>query len=95
MPYDKQTSLPAFKEAPGTKAYCRSVILLTIQKLQPCNDRQIAEFLQWPINCVTPRRGELVTSKNVVLSMKAKDEDTNRTVCFWKIWSPNYQPILF
>ena len=95
MGYDKQTSLPAFKEAPATKDYCRSVVLLTIEKLQPCNDRQIAEFLQWPINCVTGRRGELVTAKKVVLDKKQKDETTNRTVNYWKIRTADYQPVLF
>jgi hypothetical protein len=83
MTYDKQTSLPAYKEARISKDYCRQIVLITIRKLGVCNDRQISEELKWPINRVTPRRGELVDTKHVINVGKGKDPKSGRTVNWW------------
>lgn len=83
MPYDRTTSLPAFQEAPQGKDYCRQVVLLTIRKLGVCSDREIAQHLGWPINRITPRRGELVTQGRVYRAKVDTDPATNRTVNFW------------
>ena len=93
MPYDYTSSLPAYQEQ--GKDYCRSIVLTAIKKLQPCTDKQIAEFLQWPINRITPRRLELQTNGTVALAKKDTDPESKRLVSFWKIKESNYQPVMF
>jgi hypothetical protein len=85
MGYDYDTSLPAYNENPNGKDYCRQMVLITIRKLGVCNDRQIAEQLQWPINRITPRRGELVESGQVMSSGKRLDPQTGRHVNYWQV----------
>ena len=94
MAYDYESSLPAYKE--GKKDFARQMVYIAICKLAPCNDRQIAEHLRWPINRVTPRRGELVEDGKVIQERKAPDPATNRTVSWW-IKRPEgvYQKSLF
>ncbi len=50
--------------------------------VQP-SDQDLAAHLRWPINCVTPRRGELVEAGHVV---KAGDKEgpTGRGVSWWR-----------
>lgn len=99
MPYDHKTSGVAYHDTTEkSRDYCRQQVLIAIRKLKVCNDRQIAEYLgpeAWPINRITPRRGELVTMGVVVLDRKAKDPVTNRTVSYWKEKTIPYQPSLF
>jgi hypothetical protein len=95
MPYDAVSSLPAYKEGKERKDYCRQVIFLTIKKLGTVNDRQIAEYLQWPINRVTPRRGELVDNELIVMDKKDIDPVTGRTVSYWAEKPVNWQPKMF
>jgi hypothetical protein len=83
MGYDYQSSYHAFKEAPQRKDFARQMVLLAIIKLAPCNDRQIAQYLGWPINRVTPRRGELVEEGKIIQERKGLDPATNRTVSWW------------
>lgn len=96
MPYDHKTSGEAYH---GTKEserdYCRQQVLIAIKKHGFCNDRQISEYLKWPINSVTPRRNELVESGEVVLKLKDKDPKTGRTVSYWEVKPEDYQPVLF
>lgn len=82
MTYDYQTSLPAFKE-PG-KDRCREIVLSAIRTLGICNDKQIAEYLDWPINRVTPRRGELETAGRIVSDGKRKGKE-GRLVNWWRL----------
>lgn len=82
MTYDYQTSLPAYK-APG-KDQCRDKVFEAIRVLGVCNDRQISEFLNWPINRVTPRRGELETEGKIVSDGKRKGKE-GRLVNWWRI----------
>lgn len=85
MPYDLKSSLPAYQENKEGKDFCRQIVFTTIRKLGPCNDRQVAEFLNWPINRVTPRRGELVEAGLIIQDRKDKDPLSNRLVSFWRI----------
>lgn len=57
----------------------------TIKLLKTASDARIAKFLNWPINCVTGRRNELVTAGLVEFAAKKYNPDTNRSVCVWKI----------
>jgi hypothetical protein len=95
MGYDQTTSGTAYRETPAqTRDYCRQQVFIAIRKLQPCTDKQIKEYLQWDINRVTPRRGELVEDGLVVMAMKAEDPGTGRTVNWWKIKPLNHTPVL-
>jgi hypothetical protein len=93
MGYDYVSSLPAYKEK--GKDFTRQQVFIAIRKLGICNDRMIAEYLGWPINCVTNRRGELVTIGLVVFYAKQLDKTTNRTVSYWQVKPLDYQPKLF
>lgn len=95
MSYDYQTSLLAYKESPESKDYCRQVVFLTIRRLGICNDRQIAAHIGWPINRVTPRRGELVIQGQVISAGKRVDPDTGRTVNYWQMAIKFTQMTLF
>jgi hypothetical protein len=96
MPYDHTTSGTAYHETPAkSRDFARQQVFIAIRKLQPCNDRQIAEYLKWPINRVTPRRGELMENELVVFAMKREDPASGRTVNWWKIRGLNDQPVLF
>lgn len=81
MSYDYQSSLPAYKEL--GKDRCRQLVFQAISNIGACNDRQIADHLNWPINRVTPRRGELVQTGHVVQFRKQCDPETGRTVSYW------------
>jgi hypothetical protein len=94
MPYDHDTSGSAYKEKTN-RDFCRQQVFITIRKLQPCTDKQISEYINWPINRVTPRRGELVESGLVVQAMKGEDPNSGRLVNWWMIKPVNYQPTLF
>ena len=95
MSYDFQTSYPAFKENPVGKDLCRSLVLVAIRKIQPCTDAQIADHLEWKINRVTGRRGELVTLGLIERVAKKKDPETNRTVNYWQVKRKVVQSELF
>ena len=47
------------------------------------SDQDIALWLRWPINRVTPRRGELVAAGLVVPAGNKRGE-TGRKVCRWR-----------
>lgn len=84
MPYDFTSSKPAYEENKQGKDYCRQMVLIAIRKLRMCNDRQLSEHLGWPINRITPRRGELVETGHVIEAQKSRDPRTGRTVSYWK-----------
>lgn len=51
---------------------------------EPLSDKQIAAALKWPINCVTPRRGELVEMGLVESAGHRFDSGTNRHEYVWE-----------
>ncbi len=59
-------------------------VLLTIQDLGRCTDRQIATRLGWEINRVTGRRSELAELGRIQAIEKTFDSNTNRTVWLWE-----------
>ncbi len=83
MSYDYQSSLPAYKELGKDK--CRQIVLQAISSIGICNDRQISEYLNWPINRITPRRGELVQLGSIMQDRKQVDPQTGRTVSYWTL----------
>lgn len=82
--YDFNTSMPAYLEALTNINEKQKKVLHAIHHLGVCNDHQIAEFLTWPINRVTPRRGELIDVGLIETAFRGKDFETGRTVNFWK-----------
>jgi len=87
MSYDFISSKPAFDSNKQGKDYCRQMVFIA--------DRELSEHLQWPINRITPRRGELVTGGLIVMDRKDTDPQTGRTVSYWKVKPVNFQPKLF
>jgi len=85
MSYDFKTSRPAYEEAKTNIGDKQLKVFETIKKLGPCTDAQIADFLGWPINRVTPRRGELIDLKMIIADGKRRDQKTKRLVNFWRI----------
>ena len=83
--YDRQTSLPAYQEAKENIKTKQQTVLDAIIFLGVCCDHQIAEYLGWAINRVTPRRKELVEAGRVECAYKGKDFETGRTVNFWQV----------
>lgn len=82
--YDFTTSLPAYFEAMTNINEKQKKVLYAIQSLGICNDHQISEYLGWPINRVTPRRGELIDAGLIETAFRGRDFETGRTVNFWK-----------
>jgi DNA-binding MarR family transcriptional regulator len=85
MAYDFETSKPAYEEAKQNINEKQARVLIAIKELEICTDADIAKHLNWPINRVTPRRGELVLLNLVKRNKKGLDTATNRTVNFWEV----------
>jgi hypothetical protein len=85
MSYDYQTSYPAYEEAIKKMGEHQRKVYATIDFLGQCTDKEIAAVLGWPINSVTPRRGELVSGGYVVSVGISVDMKTGRKVNKWKI----------
>lgn len=64
----------------------RQQVYEAIMQLGRCTDREIAAFLNWEINRITPRRGELVEMGKVVPVGRKKQNE--RTVNIWQITKP-------
>src|SRR5687767_13015211 len=85
MSYDYQTSYPAYQEAKKQLGEKQLAVYKVINASLVCNDRQIAEALQWPINRVTPRRNELVEAGYIIPAGLYPDENTGRKVNYWRV----------
>ena len=64
--------------------YKQKRVFETIQQRQPCTDQQIAEALGWPINRVTPRRGELEKGGVIVSAGKVRTS-SGRNAHSWRL----------
>ena len=63
----QQTSLLAYEELnKGGLSVRQTSVLRAIKRCGVVSDKSLANVLNWPINCVTPRRGELVKAGVVV-----------------------------
>lgn len=87
----RSTSLEAYRGVKLNKN--QRVVYEAVQDIYPCSDKDIAKYLNWPINSVTPRRGELFKKEKITDAYIAKDQ-TGRKVTFWKP-SNVRQPSLF
>lgn len=55
----QQTSIDAWFALCSKLGKRQERVYEAIQELEVCNNRQISDYLGWPINCVTPRVLEL------------------------------------
>lgn len=62
----RQTSLMAYEELKVNLARRQAEVLKAIRALKQATDKDLVAYLQWPINCVTPRRLELVRMGKVM-----------------------------
>ena len=79
-----QTRNDSFKSLEDISEKQRKVYK-AIKRLKTASDARIAKFLNWPINCVTGRRNELVTAGLVEFAAKKYNPETNRSVCTWRV----------
>ena len=83
-PQSIQTRNDSFKNLEDISEKQRKVYN-AIKRLKTASDSRIAKFLNWPINCVTGRRNELVTAGLIEFAAKKYNPDTNRSVCTWRV----------
>ena len=77
-----QRTLPTAKKR-RTQVY--NYIWQATQSHCTVTDREISKALHWPINRVTPRRGELVQTGKVVCAGITWDCETRRKATMWKV----------
>ena len=61
----------------------RSKVLFALQELGEATDKELAQHMQWPINCVTPRRLEL--QRMGVVEEAAVVKRNGRNATLWRI----------
>lgn len=85
------TSIEAyFTKVKPTVGPKQQKVLEAIEELGPCTDSMIVEFLNWPINCVTPRRNELV-KKGKVKKAFIGESQNGRSAVWWDIKTRDWQ----
>ena len=79
------TSLEAyFSMTNETMGEHQRLVFSAIERLEPISDKQIAMVLGWPINTITPRRGELHDMGRIRCVGDQVDHMTNRREMFWE-----------
>ena len=79
----QQTSLLAYSEVLIGLNEKQQRVLEAIISLGDCYDQKIADHLKWTINCVTPRRLELLESGKIENIGLLKNK-SNRSVMGWR-----------
>lgn len=59
-----------------------------IKKIGPASDRELKDYLDWEINVLLPRRGELVTYGFVKKAGEKYNQNTKRNVTLWVATDP-------
>lgn len=80
----QQTSLMAYVEALERINQNQFLVLKAIDYLGVCNNLQISQYLNFPINSVTPRVQELRKMKLVTLDHLGLCPITQRKTMFWR-----------
>jgi hypothetical protein len=80
-----ETSLLAYFDIEEELGSRQSLVLDAIRTLKACSNTMIAQYLNIPINCITPRVWEL-RERSLVTELK-KDicPITKRNVIFWSL----------
>lgn len=81
------TSRRAYETVPLTER--QRQVMAAIEELREASDLEISGTLGWPINCVTPRRGELV---EIGLVVKAREKvGPSGRLC--GVWRPSVRQL--
>ena len=84
----QQTSLFAFAQImdnPLELGHRQRKVYETIKSLGITTDKQISKTLNWPINTVTPRRGELVKLGLIQKCGATMNTQTHRPELLWGV----------
>lgn len=79
----RQTSILAYRTIQKDLAPKQQLVFEAIEDIFPATDKQLAEHLNWPINTVTPRRGELYKKQKIQIAFTHKDQ-SGRLATYWK-----------
>ena len=80
----RTTSRMAFEEIKPELMERQGAVYAWLKDAGPRSDRAISDGMGIPINCVTPRRGELVEMGMVEFHGYGTDPNTNKKVMIWK-----------
>lgn len=80
----KETSFMAWDSIQETLSDKQKVVLWAFRSQGDMTNAEMAEFINWPINCVTPRVGELV-KKGLVEAKSVKMANTRRKSIVWGV----------
>ena len=80
----RDTSILAYYSVLESLGERQMEVLKAIDKIAPCSDLDISEYLGKPINTITPRRNELVYMGMVKESYTDISKQTGRRVIFWE-----------
>lgn len=81
----QSTSFMAYKTIIEGLSKRRGKVFQAILELGRACDYEIAEYLHWPINCVTPRRGELKSMGYIEQACEKPCPPVGNVACVWKI----------
>jgi len=80
----QETSIESYANLLESLGSRQLVVLTAISRIEPCNNTQIAKFLNLPINCITGRVNELRKKRLVKLSKVDECPITSRKSMFWE-----------
>lgn len=83
MPYRHATSLPAYHSILGDLNLKQEAVWSALYEYGSMTDQELANYLHWPINTVTPRRGELF-DLGLAVEDGIKKGQTGRPCTVWK-----------
>lgn len=86
----RQTSILAFHSVRKSLSNRQMAVYRAIENIGPANNRMIADYLNYPINQITPRTNELVTKGKVIEAYRDFDPVTQRKSIFWSV-KPTYE----
>lgn len=86
----RQTSILAYRQIENKLGPRQKLVLEALEEIAPANDKQLAEHLRWPINTVTPRRGELLKKQKIVEAYTGIDT-SGRKAIYWKPKEAEYE----
>ncbi len=80
-----ETSMQAWESIKDNLGLKQRQVYLKLQEIQPATDVMLADALRWPINTVTPRRGELSNQLRLVGVDYIGKNNKGRNAIFWKV----------
>ena len=85
MPVQDTSLETYYNEVKPTLGARQMAVMEAFKKREEFTNAELAQFLQWPINTVTPRTNELVALEYLVQSRKKICNVTGRMVIAWKL----------